>query len=268
MICETFELLVEGQKTGAARLKTYCQDAHVAGALRRGVLVIPGGGYRHVSPREGEPIALTLAALGYQAFVLEYSVAPNVYPTALLEVERAFEVIRAHAKEWHLDAEKLILMGFSAGGHLALDYVEERPTGSVRPAGLVLGYPVVTSGEKAHCGSFDHVIGEERSEQERAELLERLSLEKHIDAEKIPPVFLWSTWTDASVPVENTLMLASALKAAGVSTELHIFPRGVHGLALANKLTSTDDTRQVEPCVQAWIPLLKTWLEALESNVG
>lgn len=256
-----------GQLTGPAELHVYCQKPLVEGDKRGAVLILPGGGYSHVSWKEGEPVAMHFAAKGYQAFVLRYSVAPNVYPTARREVEAAFELIRTHAEQWYVDTEQIFLMGFSAGAHLALDYAEEREAQMQKPAGLILCYPVVSSGEYRHKGSFENLLGC-RPDEEKVVLMERLSLEKHVDVQQLPPVFLWSTWTDETVPVENTLLLASALKEAGINTELHIFPQGAHGLCLANEVTAEGRADRVEPAVQCWTSLLENWMRGIKEKAG
>lgn len=205
---------------------------------RPSVLVIPGGGYAMTSDREAEPIAMQFLAAGCNAFVLRYSVAPSVFPTALLEAAEAVQRIRAHADDWHCDPSKIAVIGFSAGGHLAANLATTagddtmRAHGydpdAVRPNALMLGYPVITSGPLAHRGSFDCLLGDNSDNQVA---LDAVSIERHIDA-KTPPVFVWHTITDDCVPVENTLMLVDACKKAGVPVEAHLFPQGGHGLAL------------------------------------
>lgn len=180
---------------------------------RPSVLVIPGGGYAMTSDREAEPIAMQFLAAGCNAFVLRYSVAPSVSPTALLEAAEAVQRIRAHADDWHCDPSKIAVIGFSAGGHLAANLATTagddtmRAHGydpdAVRPNALMLGYPVITSGPLAHRGSFDCLLGDNSDNQVA---LDAVSIERHIDA-KTPPVFVWHTITDDCVPVENTLML-------------------------------------------------------------
>ena len=137
---------------------------------RPSVLVIPGGGYAMTSDREAEPIAMQFLAAGCNAFVLRYSVAPSVFPTALLEAAEAVQRIRAHADDWHCDPSKIAVIGFSAGGHLAANLATTagddtmRAHGydpdAVRPNALMLGYPVITSGPLAHRGSFDCLLGD------------------------------------------------------------------------------------------------------------
>lgn len=237
---------------------------------RPAVLVIPGGGYVMTSDREAEPIALKFVGAGYNAFVLRYSCKPSVYPTALCEAAEAMRLIRAHADEWHTDPDRIAIIGFSAGGHLAAnlatavgddDLAEHGyDADAVRPNALMLGYPVITSGPLAHRGSFNALLGEDRKDDQT--WLDKLSIEKHIDA-KTPPVFVWHTVPDDCVPMENTMMLVSACKAAGVSAEAHLFPEGGHGLALGTEETAWGAEGNIFPCIQIWPELAIDWLGRL-----
>jgi acetyl esterase/lipase len=235
-------------------LDAYILKAKGNGPARKrpAVVVLPGSGYAACSPRESEAVAAKFLAEGYQAFVLWYSCAPRRHPVPLLDCCRALTVIRKNAARWEIDPEKIILAAFSAGAHLALseavyykaDFaaypgVEQK---LCRPDALVLGYPVVSSGEKAHRGSFENLLGKNTAPEQ----LDLLSLEKNIPR-NLPPVFIWHTWSDASVPVENSLPLAAALKEAGAQLEMHIFPEGRHGLSLVNAETSWDDPTFIEP---------------------
>ncbi|RSX54642.1 alpha/beta hydrolase [Bifidobacterium samirii] len=235
---------------------------------RPAVLVIPGGGYEMTSDREAEPIALRFVAEGHHAFVLRYSVKPSVYPTALCEAAEAMRMIRTHADEWHVDPDRIAVIGFSAGGHLAANLATTAgdddlaahgyDADAVRPDALMLAYPVVTSGPLAHRGSFDALLADGRSDDPT--WLEKLSIEKHIDA-KTPPVFVWHTMPDDCVPVENTLMLVAACKAAGVSVEAHLYPEGGHGLALGTLETAWEaNPACVFEAVQSWPDLAARWL--------
>lgn len=247
-------------------------------AKRKAVIVCPGGGYEFCSSRETDPVAFQFLAMDCQAFVLDYSVAPAVFPQALRELAAAVALVRARAEEWHIDPEQVYLCGFSAGGHLAaslgtfwnrefvwkgiLDETgEKKAAQTIRPDGLILSYPVITSGEFAHQGSFEHLSGSKRENDPDA--WELLSLEKQAGPQ-LPPVFLWHTYTDGTVPVEGSLLYAVALKKAGIRLEMHIFPEGRHGLSLANEETvkAEDDGRgtYVVPACQEWISLVKRWL--------
>jgi len=236
---------------------------------KRPVIVIcPGGGYEFTSDREAEPIAMRFMAMGYQAVVLRYSVSPVRYPKQLIQLGSLVRHIKEHAEVYHVDPEKVFVAGFSAGGHLAASYgvfwdKEElwKEIGAtkeeLKPAGLILSYPVITSGEYAHHGSFRHLLGERYEE-----LKELLSLEKQV-SKSTPPTFLWHTFTDDLVPVENSLLFFSALKKQGVPTEMHIYPCGGHGLALADKETSNALGGGMQKECESWMFLAKTWLESM-----
>ena len=273
MIHEIFPIQVEGSQP-YARLVTYIQEHSAAIGIdkRKLVLLCPGGGYGHTSDREAEAMALQFMAMGYHAAVLRYSVAPAKYPTALLEVAKSMQIIREHAEEWHVDADKIVVEGCSAGGHLAASYglfwkksfiaeslglAEEDAEAVLKPNGLILSYPVITSGEYAHRGSFENLLGERQEELNHA-----MSLEYHVNKD-VPPVFIWHTFTDNAVPVENSLFFVSALRKENISTEFHMYPRGCHGLSLANELTATPEGGCFEPDCSSWISLAGTWLKSL-----
>ena len=234
-------------------------------AGRPGVLILPGSGYVECSPREAEAVARRFNAAGYHAWVLWYSCTPRRHPLPLLDCARALTLIRAHAAEWRLDPRRLALMGFSAGGHAALSqtlfYAQDfAQTAGVDPSAranaLMLCYPVITSGEFAHRGSFQNLLGDAPD----AGLLDLLSLERHIDA-SCPPVFIWHTAADGSVPVENSLLLATALRRARVPFELHVFPEGKHGLSLAVAETAAGDAENINPHAAQWFSLCLRWLD-------
>lgn len=235
------------------------------------VLLCPGGGYGRTSDREAEPIALQFLAMGYHAAVLRYSCAPARYPTALLELASAMALVREKAGEWRVDADKIVVQGCSAGGHLAAslgmfwseDFLAERiglrktQQHLLRPNGMILCYPVITSGEFAHKGSFENLLGE------KLEMLaEKMSLENQVN-DKTPKAFIWHTFEDGSVPVENSLLLVRALRRAAIPTEFHMYPKGAHGLALATHLTETSDGRAVQEECSTWVELADTWLKHL-----
>lgn len=264
-----FEHEISGIDGTAAKFVGYCLDNSeevIPGYTRPSVLVIPGGGYEMTSDREAEPIAMQFLAAGYNAFVLRYSVKPSVFPVALLEAAEAMKQIREHAAEWHVDTNAIAVIGFSAGGHLAANLATSAndeviaahgyDPDAVRPNGLMLAYPVITSGPLAHRGSFDSLLGERKADPEA---LESVSIEKHVDA-KTPPVFVWHTVPDDCVPYENTLMLINACKQAGVSVEAHLFPSGGHGLSLGTAETAWQGVHGIEECVQVWPQLAAAWM--------
>lgn len=232
---------------------------------RPAVVICPGGGYKMVSEREGEPIAVQLLAMGVHAFVLNYSVTPIHHPAQLAELASAVQMIRQNATQWHVDPEKIIVMGTSAGGHLAgmlatmwnsqtlkeLGYDSQM----IKPNGLIMGYSVVTADQEyGHQGSFDHLLGEDASSEER----EKLSLQKLVSKDT-PISFIWTTTEDQVVPMENSLMMASALRKNGIKFEFHVFPNGPHGHSLATSETAKNDSQIVKD-LQIWPTLLKEWL--------
>lgn len=222
--------------------------------FRPAVLIVPGGGYEHVSAREGEPVALAFAARGYAAFVLDYSVAPCVYPAALREAALAMRYIRALSREALLCG--VAAVGFSAGAHLcgllgtqfdSPEIADIAPAAVLRPDALGLHYPVAVSWGRTHDASFRNLCGGD------AALRARLSLDRLARAD-MPPTFLWHTRDDASVPCRNSLELARALEAAGVDFALHIYRCGVHGLSTAAQPSyHAGDTPRMSADVPGWL---------------
>ncbi len=232
---------------------------------RPAVLICPGGGYGMKSEREAESVALAMNARGFQAFILDYSVEPAVFPEALLQVAKATAIIRASAKQWCVNPEKIVVAGFSAGGHVAASlgvYYHEQwlaeslglTSQDIAPNGLLLSYPVILANEFAHEGSMINLFGnEEKVNWKFGALDTRVS-------EKTPPTFIWHTFEDASVPVENALVLATALRKHQVPFDLHIFQKGAHGLALASKETACEGYPNIEKSCQPWVDLFATWM--------
>lgn len=254
------------------RLQAYLLDTPVDKIMikmRPMILICPGGGYEKLSYREGEPVAVQFLNQGYHACILRYSVAPAAHPTPLLEIGSAMKVIHDNAKDWQVDTGKIILAGFSAGVHLAasLGVFWNRshlfeplhvPAQKLRPAGMILCYPVITSESGiSHRGSFANLLGERFHE-----LAEEMSIEKQVTKDT-PPCFIWHTLNDATVPVENSFLLVSALKQAGVSAELHVFPKGEHGLSLAGRTVERADGSGLNEQCEQWIRLAFVWLKTI-----
>lgn len=207
------------------------------------MLILPGGGYGHLANHEGEDYALFLNTLGIAGFVLQYRLGSNGYrhPVMLQDATRAMRLLRARAGEWALDKEKIGVMGSSAGGHLASTLLTHYEAGnaqshdpiereSSRPALGVLCYAVITMGEDGHAGSRQQLLGENPS----AELMALLSNELHVDAQT-PPCFVWHTWEDKGVKLENSLAFVSALQHHDVPFDFHVYQKGRHGIGLADK---------------------------------
>ena len=200
------------------------------------MVICPGGGYGgKVVEGEGHGIARWLNSHGIAGGVLEYRLPGGNYHRPMLDAQRAIRVVRAHAAEWKIDPDRVGIIGFSAGGHLAstvgthFDAGNEKSPDPVerlscRPDFMVLVYPVITMGEKTHGGSRNNLLGPSPS----ARLIEFLSNETQV-TEKTPPAFLTHARTDAVVPAEHSQMFYEALKAHGVPAELQEFPKGNHG---------------------------------------
>ena len=272
MIHKKIEIKAHGMEA-VGTLYTYFLDSSIEmrpNEKRPVILMCPGGGYEMTSDREAEPMAMQFLAMGYHVAILRYSVCPVRYPAALLQVAESVLYLKEHADEYHIDPEKIVVQGCSAGGHLAANYgiawnspfltklmgMENDPE-RLRVAGLLLCYPVITSGEKAHEESFRNLLGEQYEEKK-----EELSLENQVTPDT-PPTFLWHTATDETVPVENSLYFFQACLQQGVSAELHIYPVGGHGLSLANEETCRANGIGVQKECQSWIGLAQTWLEEI-----
>lgn len=230
------------------------------------VLVIPGGGYEYTSDREAEPIAIQYLSMGYNTAVLRYCVKPAEYPVALYQLAGAVLYLKEHAKEYCIDPDKIFVQGFSAGGHLtaSLGVFWNKPflkeafcveNEMFRPAGLILSYPVINSAEFAHESSFRCLLGNRYDA-----MREEMSLENQV-TKYTPPTFLWHTVEDELVPVENSVLFFMALKNAGVPAELHIYPRGEHGLALANEETDMPGRDMIKEECQGWIKMAAMWIK-------
>jgi acetyl esterase/lipase len=206
------------------------------------MVVLPGGGYGGLAAHEGKDYALWLNKAGITAFVLKYRLGSAGYrhPVMLNDAARAIRTVRAHAAEWKLDPKRIGIMGSSAGGHLAStllthfdsgksDSTDEIEKQSSRPDLGILCYAVISMGEFTHQGSKNNLLGKNPPD----DLVKLLSNELQVTAQT-PPTFLWHTAEDRAVPVENSLMFATALAKAKVPFELHIYPKGNHGMGLAN----------------------------------
>ncbi len=254
----------------SAYLKTYafpCQDIEPKDA----VLVVPGGGYGHVSAeREGECIAIAYAAKGLSAFVLNYTVPPKSPDAPLLEAAGAMAYIKNHAKQYRINPDRVFVIGFSAGGHLVgmlstkyrkAEQLLGLPENLARPAGTVYGYPVVTAMCETHEGSFENLLGMpygEMGDEKRREYSNELNVTKDM-----PPAFIWHTASDESVPPYGSLRLAESYIRAGVKVEMHLYPDGPHGTALCVHHTSGGMDSYVIPKAAKWLDESVEWMKSL-----
>ncbi|MDD6040285.1 MAG: alpha/beta hydrolase [Clostridia bacterium] len=237
----------------------------VPNPVRPAVVICPGGAYQFCSEREAEPIALRFVMHGFNAFVVWYreKAEQERFPKPQQDAASAVACVRANAEKWHTDPNRIAILGFSAGGHLAgsLGVLWHRaelwqPLGltpeQVKPNALVLCYPVISGGKDAHRGSFENLTGSGNPAEH-----ERYSLEKLV-TENCPPAFLWHTFEDDAVPVQNSLLMAQALAEHKVPTELHIFPHGRHGSSLCSELTGGE---HIIPEAQQWPELAARFLK-------
>src|SRR5436190_7721662 len=222
------------------------------------IIVCPGGGYSHLADHEGRPVAEWLNTLGITAFVFKYRLGPRYHhPAPLLDAARAIRTVRARATQWHLDPNRIGILGFSAGGHLAAtigtrfdagtpDAADNIERVSSCPDLMMLIYPVITMGEFTHAGSKRMLLGENPS----ADLVKLLSNDEHVTKET-PPAFLVHTADDPGVPVENSLRFAEALRKMKVPVEVHIYEHGPHGFGLGGK----------DPILSTWPQRSADWLK-------
>lgn len=207
-------------------------------------IIFPGGGYQALAPHEGEGFTHFFHELGFHAFVLTYRLANQGYrhPAMLEDAAASVRYVRAHAEEWGIDAGRIGVIGSSAGGHLAATLATHPGGADARPDLVVLAYPVVTmKSDLAHTGSRKNLLGKDPSD----ELVEELSAETRVSAET-PPFFIWHTVEDQIVPVEHSILLAQALRKAGVPFDLHLFESGHHGIGM--------------PQGHVWPQALRFWL--------
>lgn len=221
------------------------------------VIVCPGGGYSGLAiGHEGYQVAERFAAMGVTAFVLKYRLPSDAIMDdrsvgPLQDAEQAIYTVRKNAAKWNIDAAKIGIMGFSAGGHLASSLtvhykdvkIENKEGISLRPDFSILMYPVISFTESQHEGSAKNLAGTD------SKLREYFSNDKYVDAET-PPTFLIHANDDMTVPVQNSIMFNQALVKAKVKGEMHIFQAGGHGFGLNNKTTSED-----------WFKMLASWLK-------
>jgi acetyl esterase/lipase len=219
----------------------YLPDA--TNATGAAMVICPGGGYAHLAPHEGNDYALWLNQHGVTCFVLKYRLGSNGYhhPAMLNDAARSVRWVRAHASDYRIDPKRVGIMGSSAGGHLAATLLTHFDSGntnsedaiereSSRPDLGILCYAVISFGEFAHKGSRENLLGTNTS----PELVRNLSNELQVSS-NTPPCFLWATFEDNTVPVENTLLFADALRKHQVPFDLHIYEHGRHGIGLLDK---------------------------------
>ncbi len=231
------------------------------------LLICPGGGYGMCSQRESEPIALAFLPFGMNAVILNYSVAPNKFPTQIREVAAAMELLYEKQDEWHIDTEKITIIGFSAGGHLAAHYSTSFDIPEVRKVfpqsksvnGSILSYPVLIADKGiCHEGSFRNLTGSYPLDDE---IFNRFSLDKCVK-ENTPPAFIWHTAYDRCVPVESALCYATAMSKYKRPFELHIYPYGDHGGSTFDE-QSLYEVNDIANYNSRWVKEAGKWLKLM-----
>lgn len=232
---------------------------YIAEGSKGAVVVCPGGGYGMRAEHEGKGYAKWLNSIGITAFVLEYRVAPYKHPAEISDCVRAVRYARFYAEKYGYSADKIAVMGSSAGAHLAgslavhydkkfYDETDAIDKTDCRPDAVILCYPVIDMFEYRHDGSRQNLLGENPSHK----MKEFMSLHMHVN-ENTPPAFIWHTSTDSAVPVENSLLYAEALSRVQIPFEMHIYPMGHHGLGLSEEL----------PYVGKWSNDCEAWLKMM-----
>lgn len=276
------------------------EEAQETNVTKRGtVIVFPGGGYEHLSPRESEPIVRALNDGGYRGVIFHYDVKSPVLGLRPLK-QAAWAVASVKQK---FPGEPVYLMGFSAGAHCAASLgvhfddtdwngmplfsevesflkdqnpeyrTTECGTELFRPDGMILAYPVISGGEWAHRGSFLRLLGSREQYRETYgdvtdydRALRWFSLEQQVHHSTCPS-FIWQTEPDNAVPVQNSLLFLEACIQKGIEVEYHMFPHGVHGMSLATKeVEDLGKNRITDPHIASWFPMALRWLDEIMSK--
>ena len=254
--------IVPGQEQHARaaeipQLKLFLLESNTPRPL---VVVLPGGGYGMRAAHEADPVAQWLNGLGLHALVCHYRVYPWLHPAPLADAQRAIRMTRQQAANWQVNPDRIGILGFSAGGHLACsvaNFGDDGDAAAVDPvarhssrANALIGcYPVVSFGPRGHQGSGRNLLGEAPAPA----LLQQLSLENSVTPRN-PPAFLWHSADDGCVPVANSLLYAQALSDAGVAFALHVYPHAPHGIGLGRDHSGT---------AREWTRACETWLQEI-----
>lgn len=253
-------------------LETFCPEK-IWDITRDAILIFPGGAYSGIcDDREGEPIALSFASKGINAFVLHYSVGRKFsFPRQLIEASAAMKYIKDNHEKYNINPDRVFATGFSAGGHLCaalgtLWHIKEiydvipMEYGYNKPLGIIPVYPVVSGIiDGAHMHSFCNILCKDDPDIDE---LTKYSLETRVD-EKSSPACIIHTSSDDAVPVENALVFADAYRKAGRKFEMHIFYEAPHGIALGNDITSLGEPLYDQPALASWIDQSILWMKQI-----
>lgn len=231
------------------------------------IIIVPGGSYTHIPEQQAEDLALSWSAIGYQAFFLRYSFVAEkqpLMPAPVIELAQSMAVLRQNATTWQIDAQRIVIAGFSVGGHIVALFndrwadtdfnVQAHTTpDAIRPQAVILGYPVITP--KAGFPKDQETLAQWTTNAAS------IAADQQVTT-KNAPTFIWVTASDPLVPVQNALAYAQASIQQGIDTELHVFHHGPHGLALANQVTAWNPGTNL-PHVAHWLALAQEWLAEL-----
>lgn len=255
-------------------LTCYIQPRHNALPNQKAlpaVIIFPGGGYKMLSEREADPIAFSFLAKGYNVFILRYSIQEYaVFPQPMVEAFQAICHVRQQHERYNIHPDKIALLGFSAGGHLAasvgtlwnrhsFQQLANVSGEEHKPNALILAYPVITS-EWMKLNIEENLKTILSDKFADSEMIKTITCSENV-GRHTPPTFLFHTTEDQSVPASDSLKFAAALDAHQVPYELHIFQHGPHGISLANSLTDDGTGLKIESEVQVWFSLCTTWLD-------
>lgn len=270
MILKTFQqklpLAHETQANAPAYLKGYLHEPNpeTKQATYPAIIIVPGGSYTHIPEHQAEQLAMAFFAKGYQAFYLRYHFRDEcqpLMPAPLVDLAHAMNYLYEESQTMAIETNKIVVAGFSVGGHIAALYGDYWASDFLaqasatkketrRPAAIILGYPVIR---------LDAGFPKDRADALAVtDDLDFYAADLHVQKDN-PATFLWVTNDDQAVPVKNSLLYASALNAAGISQEVHIFDHGPHGLALANAQTAWRSGTDL-PHVAKWFDLAQEWL--------
>lgn len=271
MKVDLYEYFSIQKKQGYEGYLTICENSL---DTDKALLIIAGGGYDHVSNREQDSVASRFNSFGYKPFILHYT-TKVLFPTALFETALAMAYIRLNADTLKVDKNKVVGIGFSAGGHLLAclgiifnDVLLKNAFNSVdllkgldmektvKPSAMILSYPVISSEKgKRHDGSFFQLCGGDN------QLIDYLSLEKRVNSSSAP-CFIWHTRNDNSVPVYSSLALALAYERNGLDFSLHVFEKGKHGLGVATEEVNDKEVlKNASTGIEKWVELSVNWLK-------
>ncbi len=274
MICETINFTDDGR----VNLRTYIHDESDANGLKRrrpAIIIMPGGAFSYLAAAEGEPVALTFLAKGFNTFVMSYSVGDYCkYPDVLEEISKAIREVRSHADEWNIDPDAIVLMGFSAGACMAaLSATQWNTPGlcerlgvsfeDIKPNAAVIAY---APWDNTNTIQRDPEFFNPNAAAIAKDCTPELDFINYAGTH-MPPMFIWHNRYDKFVPAINPVMIAAKLYELKLPFELHIFQGGEHGMSVCNSLSSfTEEKKKLceeNPNVGLWVPMCENWINKL-----